>query len=84
MEEQSKMVCIGYPCPDCGEYGGIYAVKNKKDGKLWAYCDECDTLWKSPEDALNHKRVINWKKEFEWGGYAALEEVEDFGWKKYN
>lgn len=78
------MICIGYPCPHCGEYGGIYAAKNKKDGKLWAYCDECDTLWRNIEDVDNDLYIDeNWQEVFEWDGYATIEEIEAFGWGKY-
>lgn len=77
------MICIGHPCPNCGEYGGMYAVRNKKKGVLWIYCDECDVLWRTLEDANKNIVVENNKEEFEWGGYATEEEVIAFGWKKY-
>ena len=69
LEEQKNRVCVGYPCPNCGEYGGIYAVKNKKTKTLWAYCDECDTLWENLEDVKNNLWVEDSQKQFEWGGF---------------
>lgn len=78
-----KCILIAHPCPRCGTEGGVYAVKNKKDGALWAYCDECDTLWETIDNIQNEVYFNNRSAEFEWGGYATLEEVKEFGWGKY-
>jgi len=80
ISEMAKSAQIGYPCPDCGEYGGVFPVRNMKTGLLCGYCDECDTLWKTPEDKFKEKLKL---ADFEWGGYATVEEVEAFGWSKY-
>lgn len=75
-------VLISDPCPEC-EFGSIYAVRNKKNNKLCAYCEECDTLWKNPDDVKRGYFFEDSDREFVWGGYATLEEVIAFGWKKY-
>ena len=77
-----KWILISYPCPEC-EVGSIFAVKNKRNNTLCAYCEECDTLWKIPEDIGRQIYLENWQEEFEWGGYANLDEVKAFGWGKY-
>ena len=81
-------VLVGGFCPIDKEYGSIYAVKNKLDNNLYAYCDECGLLWKNSEDILEGDPVAGFEERdylsvFEWGGYATMEEVNDFGWEKY-
>lgn len=75
-------ILIAYPCPEC-EVGSIFAVRNKKDNTIFVYCEECDTLWKKPKDIERREYFENSHKDFEWGGYATLEEVIDFGWAEY-
>ena len=77
-----KWVRIVSLCPEC-EVGTIFAVRNKKDNTLCAYCEECDTLWKIPADIEKRKYFENLENVFEWGGYATLEEVKAFGWEEY-
>ena len=77
-----KWILIAYPCPEC-ELGSVFAVRNKKDGKLCAYCEECDTLWKKPQDIERREYFEPSDENFEWGGYAAEEEVVNFGWSDY-
>ena len=77
-----KWILIAYPCPEC-EVGSVFAVRNKKDGKLCAYCEECDTLWKKPQDVERREYFEPSDEDFEWGGYAAEEEVVNFGWSDY-
>lgn len=74
-----KLVLIFFPCPEC-KIGSVFAVKDKNSNKIYAYCEECDTLWKTPED-ISERRYL--AEEFEWGGYASLKEVKKFGWGKY-
>jgi len=97
IEYSGDWVLVAWPCPYCGKEGDIYAVRNKKTNKLCAYCDECDTLWETPEDVYHGKPketyfIIKSQDvtktafkdfDFEWGGYATLEEVKKFGWGKY-
>lgn len=75
-----KWILIRYPCPNCGEYGGAYAVRNKKDGNLLLYCDECDCLWKTPAGVDCNDVLKDCEELFEWGGYASRAEVEAFSW----
>lgn len=80
MSEAMKDWALLAVCPEC-QVGSVFAVKNKRDGTLCAYCEECDTLWRVPEDIARRNYID--ERQFEWGGYATVQEAVAFGWAEY-
>jgi hypothetical protein len=64
-------------CPICGQ-GQIVAVKNPATGQLLVMCDDCESQWRSPEEAQSYENALS--DEVRGAEIATLEELEAAGW----
>ena len=65
-------------CPVCRQ-GQLVAVKNIASGKLMLMCDDCESQWKSPEDAESYENAL---KNEERVVPASDEEVASESWDR--
>lgn len=67
-------------CPICKQ-GMLEILKEKKTGKLFISCDECEAEWKSPQDALSNQGATRFC--YDLANSATSQEIEATGWSKY-
>ncbi len=66
-------------CPICGQ-GWVEIVKGIKTGRLFLYCNECESEWDHPDKVTrdNSKNESN-----EMVTEPSKEDIEAKGWSKY-
>ena len=65
-------------CPLCGQ-GLLIVVKNPETGQLLLICDDCESQWRSPEEALSYKNALP-RDEVRRVEAATFEEITRAGW----
>ena len=70
-------------CPVC--QGRFEILKSQKDGRYYVVCDECDTVFLTPEDMFNNVNWLTYEESREIGfcDSATIEEINAIGWGKY-
>jgi hypothetical protein len=66
-------------CQICGQ-GQLFAVKDAIGGRLLVMCDDCESQWRSPDEARSYEHAM---KEEVRVVLASIEEVKAAGWGKY-
>ena len=68
-------------CPFCNQ-GWINKVKEVSRNEILLFCDECDTIWESPNDVISDKPVIleNFISSVQ---EPELSEIKKIGWDKF-
>ena len=64
-------------CPICRQ-GLLIAVKDPVTQQLLVICDDCESQWRSPDEAKSSKNVI--LDEVRRVETVTLEEIEAAGW----
>lgn len=64
-------------CPICGQ-GQLLAVKNPITLQLFVMCDDCESQWRSPDEAHSFENALS--NEIHDVEMATLEEIEAVGW----
>lgn len=64
-------------CPVCRQ-GMLIAVKNSATGQLLIMCDDCESQWRSPDEAQSFENVLT--EEVHGVEKATFEEVKSNGW----
>ena len=64
-------------CPICRQ-GRLVGVKNLATGQVLIMCDDCESQWRSPNDAQSFKHALS--DEVHCVGRATLDEIEAKGW----
>lgn len=67
-------------CPVCSQ-GWVEIVKDPTVNELFVMCDECETEWRHPLDAINRKEGI-WR-EHNRVAAPSQDEVEQADWAKF-
>jgi len=67
-------------CGICGQ-GALLPVRDVASGKLLVMCDDCESQWRTPEEAQSYEKVL--KNEVKRVVDASPEEVRAAGWDKY-
>ena len=69
---------IGW-CPFCNQ-GWVNIVKDTSSNNLILLCDECDTIWNSPDDfKLNNPITREFEVKLE---VPSISEIQKVGWDK--
>jgi ribosome-binding protein aMBF1 (putative translation factor) len=66
-------------CPICRQ-GQLVAVKNTASGTLMLICDDCESQWRSPQEAESYDNALT---DEERVVPASDEEVSAAGWDKF-
>jgi hypothetical protein len=64
-------------CPICRQ-GQLNAMKNIEDGTLILMCDDCESQWRSPEEAKSYENAL--KQELRVV-QASPSEIDASGWR---
>ena len=64
-------------CPICRQ-GQLIAVKDTLTEQLLVMCDDCESQWRSPEEAQSYKNAL--PNEIRNIKEASLEEIKAIGW----
>lgn len=64
-------------CPICGQ-GQLIAVRNPITLQLLVMCDDCESQWRSPDEAQSFENALS--DEVRGVEMATLEEIEAVGW----
>lgn len=68
-------------CPICRQ-GTLLAVKSPATGQLLLMCDDCESQWRSPEDAKSFESAMT--SEVAAVVNASMREVEEAGWASHS
>ena len=66
-------------CPICRQ-GQLMPMKGIDSGKLLLMCDDCESQWRSPQDAESYENAL---KDEERVVPASDEEVSEVGWDAF-
>lgn len=66
-------------CPICRQ-GQLLPMKGIATGKVMLMCDDCESQWRSPQEAESYENVL---KEEERVVPASVEEVSAAGWDEF-
>jgi hypothetical protein len=66
-------------CPVCDQ-GWVVIAKDKKTGKLFCYCKECETEWTQPQDVGVKVGTHN---AFGVASEPTIKDISVAGWGKY-
>jgi Zn-finger protein len=69
--------CSFGECPVCRQ-GLLVAVKNSENGQLLLMCDDCESQWRSPEEAKSFKNALS--DEVHGVGPATVDDIKAAGW----
>lgn len=69
-------------CSDCGQ-GLILIVKDKITNKLILICDDCESMWRSPELFYRNQGRISHDANVDLSKDVSIEEINSLGWQKY-
>ncbi len=75
----NKKLYVGQ-CLICHQ-GMLEIVKEKKSGKIFVACDECEAEWETPEDAL--KNINGTRGKYGAVSEVTFKEIQDLHWDKY-
>ena len=64
-------------CPICGQ-GQLIAVKNPVTLHLFVMCDDCESQWRSPDEAQSFENAL--LDEVRGVEIATFEEIVAIGW----
>lgn len=64
-------------CPICRQ-GQLIAVKNPVNQQLLVMCDDCESQWRSPDEAQSFENAL--PEEIRGVEMATLEEINAAGW----
>lgn len=64
-------------CPICGQ-GQLLAMKSASTGQLLVMCDDCESQWRSPDDAQSFENALS--NEIHDVQKASFEEIKAVGW----
>ena len=64
-------------CPICGQ-GLLIAVKNPETGQLLVMCDDCESQWRSPDEAQSFENALS--TEIRGVEDATVDEIKAAGW----
>ena len=67
-------------CEVCGQ-GLLMAVKNIINGEMLIMCDDCESQWKTPDEAQSYENAL--LEETRTIVPASAEDIEVAGWEKY-
>ena len=67
-------------CPICKQ-GMLEILKEKKTGRLFISCDECEADWETPREALSNQGATRF--HYDLADSTTPQEIETTGWLKY-
>ena len=74
---------MSYPnfgeCPICRQ-GLLMAMKGAESGVVCLMCDDCESQWRSPQDAESYENALTNEERVV---PASSEEIERAGWERF-